>query len=456
MTEKNLTHINEYFITKERYKELEQNGQIELYSKYHITNNFPNPSEDDEGKVLSVDENSEYVLSDELLDKNQMWLQADDLVGLIDNENLGYIIWEDENEGVHKRLVQVEDVKDNNVKVGTSFTFNSEEKENAVKILHLPINKKIDYLISTFHYFKKLKYVDTYGWDTSNIRGMQRLTYDNVPTLEYMDVNKWDTSKVTTFRRVFIAFAKAKELDVTNWDVSNCTDMYAMFWGCSELENIGDISNWDVSKVTTFYGMFRSCGKLTTIGDLSNWNVSNVADMSYMFSSCGKLTTIGDLSNWNVSNVTNMSNMFSSCGKLTTIGDLSNWDTSNVTNMSYMFYNCSSLTNLNVSSFDTSKVTNEYAMSYMFYGCSNLRYITLSKKFFNTICPIPFNNASYLGLNTDNKTSNGWLEQLVNVTPTLPTGTTKTIQLPSNLYNKSWAEPYINELTSKGYTITRS
>ena len=53
---------------------------------------------------------------------------------------------------------------------------------------------------------------------------------------------------------------------------------------------------------------------------------------------------------------------------LTTL-DLSSFDTSKVTNMSYMFGNCSSLTTLDLSSFDTSMVP---AVKYMFYGCENL------------------------------------------------------------------------------------
>ena len=51
-----------------------------------------------------------------------------------------------------------------------------------------------------------------------------------------------------------------------------------------------------------------------------------------------------------------MSYMFTACSRLTSL-DVSNFDTSKVTNMSRMFANCSSLTSLDVSSFDTSQVT---------------------------------------------------------------------------------------------------
>ena len=45
-------------------------------------------------------------------------------------------------------------------------------------------------------------------------------------------------------------------------------------------------------------------------GDISDWNVSNVTDMSHMFTECEYTGNNGDIFDWNVSNVTNMSAMF--------------------------------------------------------------------------------------------------------------------------------------------------
>jgi surface protein len=55
------------------------------------------------------------------------------------------------------------------------------------------------------------------------------------------------------------------------------------------------------------------------------------------------------------------SNMF---GKLTSIAslNLTDYDTSKVTNMSLMFWNCSSLESIDLSHFDTSSVTLMSAM----------------------------------------------------------------------------------------------
>ena len=85
------------------------------------------------------------------------------------------------------------------------------------------------------------------------------------------------------------------------------------------------------------------------------------------------LTTV-DLSGWNTSKVTNMFFMFQDYSSLTTL-DLSNFDTSNVTGMGYMFKDCSSLTSLDLSNWNTTNVT---GMSSMFYNCSSLTSLDLS------------------------------------------------------------------------------
>ena len=81
-----------------------------------------------------------------------------------------------------------------------------------------------------------------------------------------------------------------------------------------------------------------------------------------------------DLSNFDTSKVTNMSGMFEDMSSLTTL-NLSNFDTSRVTDMSGMFERMSSLTSLNLSNFDTSKVIN---MRAMFGSMSNLTTLDLS------------------------------------------------------------------------------
>ncbi len=82
------------------------------------------------------------------------------------------------------------------------------------------------------------------------------------------------------------------------------------------------------------------------------------------------LTSI-DLSGFDTSKVSNMAIMFANCFSLQKL-DLSSFNTSNVKSMLNMFACCSTLTELDVSKFDTSKVTD---MSSMFSYCSALKTI---------------------------------------------------------------------------------
>ena len=99
---------------------------------------------------------------------------------------------------------------------------------------------------------------------------------------------------------------------------------------------------------------------------------TNGGNYSYLFAHCNAKTL--DLSSFDTSNVTNMSHMFYNCYSLTEL-DVSNFNTSNVTNMSWMFSSCEKLESLDVSNFNTIKVTD---MDYMFYNCRMLKSLDLS------------------------------------------------------------------------------
>ena len=100
------------------------------------------------------------------------------------------------------------------------------------------------------------------------------------------DFNDIDTSKITDMSELFRTglFRNIKKFNgnISNWDVSNVTDMHAMFYGCQSFNC--DISEWDVSNVTDMHDMFYGCQLFNQ--DISGWDVSNVTDMRYMFYDC--------------------------------------------------------------------------------------------------------------------------------------------------------------------------
>ena len=190
-----------------------------------------------------------------------------------------------------------------------------------------------------------------------------------------IDLSNFDTSEVTNMGGMFYGMSNLTSLNLSNFDTSQVTNMSLMFSRMSSLTSL-NLSNFDTSKVTNMSDMFNSMPNLTSL-NLSNFNTSQVTNMCLMFYGLSSLTSL-DLSHFDTSKVTNMGNMFSSMTSLTSL-NLSNFNTSQVTDMSFMFYGMSNPTSLDLSNFDTSKVTN---MSFMFYGMRNLTALNLSN--FNT------------------------------------------------------------------------
>ena len=91
------------------------------------------------------------------------------------------------------------------------------------------------------------------------------------------------------------------------------------------------------------------------------------------FSNCSSLTSL-DVSGWDTSKVTDLGNTFLACSSLTSL-DVSGWDTSKVTNMVSTFGTMYNIKSLDVSGWDTSKVTN---MNYMFARSASITSLDVS------------------------------------------------------------------------------
>ena len=142
--------------------------------------------------------------------------------------------------------------------------------------------------------------------------------------------------------------------------------MKGMFGFCKELDYL-DLSNFNTTNVADMSFMFNNCFCLTEIAGINNFNISNVQNLKGIFELCGEIESI-DLTNFNTSNVRDMSFMFNKCHKLKEIKGIEDFKTDNVLNMEEMFQECFELGYLDLSKFDTSKVT-------------TLNYILDSQKF---------------------------------------------------------------------------
>lgn len=155
----------------------------------------------------------------------------------------------------------------------------------------------------------KARPVDLSHWfedfsSLTTIEGMENLDARNVTTMEDMflgctsltgtlDFSKWSTPVLKNMSRTFYCHSGglkvSKILFGENFDVSNVTNMWALFGRCSKVEEL----------------------------DLSYWNTRNVREMQYMFIHMTALTKIYASEDFVVTQVTSSGNMFEFSG----IGD---------------------------------------------------------------------------------------------------------------------------------------
>ena len=121
-------------------------------------------------------------------------------------------------------------------------------------------------------------------------------------------------------------------------------------------------------------GWFWLFEALTTIEHLDYLNTSEVDDMHFMFSSCTSLETL-DLSSFNTEKVTNMVTMFENSKHLRSLKLPKGFIGSSVTNLKAMFRGCESLTELDLSGSNSENVK---AMEEMFRGCKALSKLDLT------------------------------------------------------------------------------
>jgi len=191
---------------------------------------------------------------------------------------------------------------------------------------------------------------DVSGWDTSNVINMDSMFLNLVNFNS--DISGWTVSSVTNMTSMFAGNVSFSQ-DIGGWDTSSLEITSGMFFNCESL-GTQSLNNWDVSNVTNMAAMFR---RANFDGDISSWDTTNVTNMSFMHE---RLTTNTlffnqDISSWTVSNVENMSFMFNTNEEFNQ--DISGWDVGAVTNMDSMFSNADAF-DIDISSWDINQITN--------------------------------------------------------------------------------------------------
>ena len=163
--------------------------------------------------------------------------------------------------------------------------------------------------------------------------------------------------------------SKINAISVANFKI---TSLYNLFYQGNRLNVYNELMAL-VDDVTTINGAFTRCSNLESI-DLSDKNLSECTDFTNAFNYCTKLTNLV-LPKQNIAKVVNFSNTFAQCSALKNL-DLSMIDAEKVENVNGMFTGCSALTNFksikNLGKGFTAKSKNYYGYQFNFNTCNNL------------------------------------------------------------------------------------
>ena len=257
--------------------------------------------------------------------------------------------------------------------------------------------------------FAEARPTTTYGW------------FDNMKLLRPIEgMENLNTSEVTSMKHMFYNCNELRSLDLSNFNTAKVTDMSGMFSLCVYLTSL-DLSTFNTANVEAMDSMFHACISLQTIYVGDGWStaavtesyMSYIAPQAYACYSAENTTltfyydyyrtsrtvrtgTTYDLNAGSVepdwandgtnAKVTQVAfdpsfaevrpmftcYWFYEMRRLETITGMNYLNTSEVTRMDAMFYRCYKLTTLDLSSFNTTNVTD---LSEMFRGSNALQTI---------------------------------------------------------------------------------
>ena len=218
---------------------------------------------------------------------------------------------------------------------------------------------------------------NTYVPNPNEIRIGAEIKRTNIDTITVDDIENeieliWN-DKLTTTNSIFYSLEYIIEIDLSEFDSSEVTDMSLMFSNCIALKSI-NFGNIDTSNVKDMNTMFYNCYSLTSL-DVSNFETSKVTAMNTMFYGCHSLESL-DLSKWNTQSNTKFTSTFRDCFNLKYL-NLDGIKTNSVYIFNYMFVNCFSLNHLNLSHFVNS-ASIRFSAAYMFYNCTSLITLDIS------------------------------------------------------------------------------
>lgn len=175
---------------------------------------------------------------------------------------------------------------------------------------------------------------------------------------------------------MFFVCSNVTKINITGLYIE--TTCNGMFDGCGKLKEIIGFETLDFSKAISLTNFFNGCTSLTQIDYFKGKDLSSTVYTTSMFSGCSSVTLI-DISGIKWVKLQNIEGMFRNCKAVKTIIGIEDLIVPNVTSLKDVFVGCSSLVSVDISKWDTSKVTNS---SFTFLNCNNLAKVLGHEKLF--------------------------------------------------------------------------
>ena len=193
-----------------------------------------------------------------------------------------------------------------------------------------------------------------------------------------INASNLDTGLATDINHMFAGCLAATSINVTGFDVDKVTNFTSVFLDCQKVKTL-DVSDFTTSSGVNFTKMFDNCYVVTKIYGVEDFNVSKATSLRLMFSECMQVTTL-DLSTWNTSKVTDFYGTFSGMQSLQFNSSIGNLDVSAGKDLSGMFQYCYAFVDVSFGSKFNTKSAED--MSAMFHHCINMESLDLT--YFNT------------------------------------------------------------------------
>lgn len=202
----------------------------------------------------------------------------------------------------------------------------------------------------------------------------------NYNALQTIAFNFVDTRLTTNYSSFFADCTSLQTITWGTFNMQSAAKISNFFYGCTSLQTV-DLSVFNNVNTTNYLGLFNGCTSLQTV-DLSVLHPVGVTEISKFFEGCTNLQT-ADFSTFNFNNA-NIERTFYNCNNITSVilfvdGNMNNcriafscfYDNfklktiySNDITTAYnddMFYNCNELVGGAGFTFDSAKITAEYA-----------------------------------------------------------------------------------------------